>query len=139
MYAKLFNSIQKDLNVKIKNCLYEYDDANDYTYACYASITKAIYINAPFFNKLTPTIQRFILCHEIRHYLQNIMDDVKKTVQNCAQKLNLTPNEAIEHDADMFALEYIAKNNCAACLTELINFKSEKISGGYISKKEIYP
>lgn len=141
-----FNEIQKDCNIEEKLQLFE-TKKPDNCKAFYIFYCPAVSIvNQERFLSRDKSQQDFIFYHELRHHLQHTTAQAKAKVQEYERSLHLTTGQAMEYDADMFALEKIAHKNCPYCLQELkhsryFNFFSNQNynNQGYITPYAINP
>lgn len=136
-----FNQIQDSIGIKNKLPLYEVaqfmpskylrelniaDSFINYTsmVAFYEHGIKVVAINQPLsFSVMSQAVQDFYFYHELRHHLQNTTMEAYNCVQQYEKALDMTTCQALEYDADTFALQQIAKNNCPHCLQEIKSLK----------------
>lgn len=144
-YIDRFNKIKKRCNITEQIQLFENMPNNENTAAFYQPFCQAVCINKKDFSIFSKTEIDFVFYHELRHHLQYTTAQAKAKVQQYEKSLRLTSSQAMEYDADMFALEKIAKKQCPHCFQELKNLRynpglnQNYDSEGYITSFAIEP
>ena len=145
LYVNRFHKIKNRCNITESIQLFSNIPENENVSAFYQPFCKAICINNKDFALFSKPIIDFIFYHELRHHLQFTTAQAKAKVQQYEKSLRLTSSQAMEYDADMFALEKIAKKQCPHCFQELKNLRynpglnQNYDSEGYITSFAIEP
>lgn len=141
MFLQKVLKIQQELG--IQNCLRIYQKDNDFSkaFVCgfYNQVFQFLIIKTSLIDFKSSILQDFILYHEFRHHLQSRTRVVFDVVQDYQRAYNMTESQALEYDADMFALEKITEHyTCAYCLFLLCrsrNIKDYDLSDdGYLTE-----
>lgn len=142
----LYQTMLKKTNLSKKTNLFESPKLSLYNQpaaAIYDTTTQTLIINKTIWKTLSPLEEKFILFHELRHLMQlsEKNKSVWKKLYNLTMTKKITFEQALEHEADQFAITQATKN-CPKCLQELkkiADSKKPQNYHGYFTKRDFAP
>lgn len=142
---KKFSAMQKEIGLTEKMSLFQMNDPKNVSrLACYFIQLQTICIYIPNFSKLPPIAKSFCLYHELRHHLQFTTEKAANRVKEYMKSKNMSHDQALEYDADIFALKHcLQSTKCKLCLQDIMNIryfsdvKKKFDEKGYITVQKI--